>query len=456
MARRYTESMLRACRALVVALCLPCFAAPPAWLGNAVIYEVFPRDFSASGDLNGVTAGLDRLHQLGVDVVWLMPLHPVGRVKRKGTLGSPYSVQDYYAINPDYGTKDDLHRLVTEAHRRGMKVILDIVANHTAWDSVMMRTPEFYKHNAAGRIIPPVPEWQDVAALDYSNPKLRAYMIDMLRYWVRDFDVDGFRCDAAGMVPVDFWENARVEVDKAKPGLLWLAEWHDPKLMARAFDLDYSWPLHNALSAIFSKGAPARDLRAAWEGEVQQYPKGAMHLRISDNHDEERAIVRFSKGGTLAASAFLFALDGVPLLWEGMEVGDTAESGGPALFEKLPVFWKIAERRPEFPRFYSRMIALRHAHPALQQGETEWLRNSGEARVVTFLRRGGNEEFLVAVNFSNQAFVGIVDASGAGYTDVTPGSDSPRPASLPALALDAWGFRIFRRSMDRGAFHSTP
>ena len=131
-------------------------------------------------------------------------------------------------------------------------------------------------------------------------------MIDMLRYWIRDFDLDGFRCDAAGMVPVSFWESARAELDKQKPGMLMLAESHDPPLMAKAFDLDYAWPLHSALAAIFSKGAPARDLRAAWEQERAQYPKGALHLRISDDHDEERAIVRFGKGGALAASAFMF------------------------------------------------------------------------------------------------------------------------------------------------------
>jgi cyclomaltodextrinase len=346
--------MTKASWALLAALCLSLRRRAARWLPGAVIYEVFPRDFSPAGDFNGVTAGLDRLQQLGVDVVWLMPIHPIGQVKRKGTLGSPYSVRDYYAINPDYGTKDDLKRLVAEAHRRGMRVIIDIVANHTSWDSVMMQTPEFYKHNAAGQIIPPVPDWEDVAALDYSNPRLRAYMIDMLRYWIRDFDLDGFRCDAANMVPVSFWESARAELDKLKPGILMLAEAHDPPLMAKAFDLDYAWPLHSALAAIFSKGAPARDLRAAWEEERAQYPKGALHMRISDDHDEERAIVRFGKGGALAASAFMFTLDGVPLLYEGMEVGDTAESGAPALFEKLPVFWKIAERRPEFPRFYCR------------------------------------------------------------------------------------------------------
>jgi glycosidase len=438
--------MTKASCALLVALCVSAAAAPPAWLSNAVVYEVFPRDFSPAGDLNGVTAGLDRLQQLGVDVVWLMPIHPIGQVKRKGTLGSPYSVRDYYAINPDYGTKDDLKRMVAEAHRRHMRVIIDIVANHTSWDSVMMQTPEFYKHNAAGQIIPPVPDWDDVAALDYSNPRLRAYMIDMLRYWVRDFDLDGFRCDAASMVPVSFWESARAELDKVKPGILMMAEAHDAPLMAKAFDLDYAWPLHSTLAAIFSKGAPARDLRADWEEERAQFPKGALHMRITDDHDEERAIVRFGKGGALAASAFMFTMDGVPLLYQGMEAGDTAESGSPALFEKLPVFWKNAERRPEFPRFYARIIALRRAHPALEQGETEWLRNSDDARIVTYLRKGAGEEFLVAINFSNQPFLGLVDAAPGGFTEVTPGVDAPRPSALPSLTLDAWGFRIFRRN----------
>ena len=432
--------------ALLLAFCIPSFAAPPAWLSSAVIYEVFPRDFSPSGDLNGVTAGLPRLHELGVDVVWLMPIHPIGQVRRKGTLGSPYSVRDYYAINPDYGTKDDLKRLVTEAHRLGMKVIIDIVANHTAWDSVMMKTPEFYKHNAQGQIIPPVPDWDDVAGLNYANPQLRTYMIDMLRYWVRDFDLDGFRCDAAGMVPVEFWEQARAALDKQKPDMLWLAEWHDPPLMAKAFDLDYAWPLHSTLANLFAKGEPARALRTVWEEERRQYAKGALHMRISDDHDEERAIVRFGKGGALAASAFVFTIDGVPLLYEGMEAGDTAESGSPALFEKLPVFWKIAERRPEFPRFYASLIALRHAHPALQQGETVWLRNSDEARVVTYLRKGGGEEFLVAVNFSNTPFMGLVEAAAEGFRDVTPGVEPKQTVALPSVALDAWGFRIFQRT----------
>ncbi len=181
----------------------------PQWLSSGVIYEIYLRSFSPVGNLNGVTKRLDDLKSLGVNVLWLMPIHPDGQLKKKGTLGSPYAVRDYYAIDQAYGTKDDLRRLVQEAHRRQMKVIIDIVANHTAWDSVMMAHPDFYRHDKDGNIISPY-DWTDVAALDYSNPKLRRYMLDMLVYWIKNFDLDGYRCDAASEVPTDFWEQARV------------------------------------------------------------------------------------------------------------------------------------------------------------------------------------------------------------------------------------------------------
>src|SRR5215213_6336096 len=213
----------------------------PDWVKDAVIYEIFPRQFSQKGDFNSITADLDRLKILGVTVLWLMPVHPVGKLKAKGTIGSPYAVRDYYAINPDYGTADDLKRLINEAHERGMKVIIDIVANHTAWDSVMMKTRSFYTQNEKGEIIPPVPDWADVADLNYNNPELRKYMIEMLKSWIRDYALDGFRCDVAGFVPTDFWEQARAEVDKIKPDTIWLAEWESPDLLVKAFDLDYSW-----------------------------------------------------------------------------------------------------------------------------------------------------------------------------------------------------------------------
>jgi cyclomaltodextrinase / maltogenic alpha-amylase / neopullulanase len=304
---------------------------PPAWLSDGVIYEIFPRDFSAAGNLDGVTAGLDQLKDLGVTILWTMPIHPIGEKLRKGEFGSPYAIKDYYAVNPDYGTMDDFKRLVSEAHKRGLKVIMDLVADHTSWDSEMMKHPEFYKHDAKGNVIPPNPDWTDVAGLNYDNPQLRQYMITMMKYWVKTCDIDGFRCDAASMVPADFWEAARAQLESIKPDIILLAEASQPDLMEKDFDADYAWPLKDALNDVLINGAPASKVRATWEESQRQFPRDSLHMRMTDDHDEERAIARFGVRGALAASALMFTLDGVPLLYNGMEVGDATESGAPAL-----------------------------------------------------------------------------------------------------------------------------
>jgi cyclomaltodextrinase len=393
------------------------------WVRDGVIYEVYPRAFSQAGNLNAITARLDELKDLGVTILWLMPIHPIGQEKKKGTIGSPYAVRDYYAINSEYGTANDLKRLVREAHARGLKVIIDIVANHTAWDSVLMKHPEFYKHDEKGNITYPY-DWYDIAALNYDNQQLRRYMTDMLKYWIREFDLDGFRCDVAGEVPTNFWENARRELEQTKADIVMLAEAHKAELSVNAFDLDYSWPLHSALTNVLQGRARAWELRAEWEKEVREWPRGALHMRFSDNHDERRAIARFGEPAALAASALVFTLDGVPMIYNGMEVGDTTESGAPALFEKLPIFWAFAERRKEFPQFYKNIMALRRSSIALRRGTLEWVKNSDENRVVTFVRRAGAEELLIAINFSNQPFSGWVENDKA------------------SLALDAWAYKI--------------
>jgi Glycosidases len=427
------------------------------WVKDAVIYEIFERQYSPNGDFNGITVDLDRLQNLGVTVLWLMPIHPIGKLKSKGMIGSPYAAKDYYAINPDYGTSADLKRLVGEAHKRKMKVIIDIVANHTAWDSVMMKNKSFYKQNEKGEVIPPVPDWSDVAGLNYQNPALRAYMIEMLKSWVRDYDLDGFRCDVALMIPTDFWDQARAEVDKIKPDTIWLAEAEKPELLVKAFDLDYSWSLHSALTDVLQGTKPASRIREIWEEQNRTFPKGALRMRFSDNHDERRAIARFGEKGALAAEVLMFTLDGVPMLYNGMEVGDTTESGDPALFEKMPVFWAIAKRRPEFPQFYKAMIALRKNSVALRRGDLNWIKNSDESRILTFIRRFGNEEIIVAINMSNQPFAGKVDVTG-NFEEITPNIAAPMPpdddkakekvrakTALPVLSLDSFGFRIFKK-----------
>ena len=429
----------------------------PAWVHDGVIYEIFPRNFSGTGDFNGVTAQLDRLQQLGVNILWLMPIHPVGKLKAKGSFGSPYAVRDYYAINPEYGTAADFHRLVGEAHKRKLKVIIDVVANHTSWDSVLMKHPDWYWHDASGQIIPPEPDWADVAHLHYANAELRRYMIEMLKFWLREFDLDGFRCDVAAGVPTDFWDQARVELAAIKPDIIMLAESEQPDLIARAFDLDYSWNLYNAAAAAILGQGPASAVPEQWRHDAARYEHGALRLRFSDNHDQDRAIARFGQRAALAASALMFTLDGVPLVYNGMEVGDTAESGAPALFEKLPIFWGIAERRPQYLQFYQQIIALRHAHPALTAGDLTWVHNSDETHVLTFTRRSATETLLIAINLSAQAFVGVVEAGDASFAEITPAvtpvvtlvAAPKRTNGLPALSLGAWEYRVFRQQQAR-------
>jgi glycosidase len=423
----------------------------PAWVHAGVIYQIFPRDFSASGDFNGVTAQLDRLQQLGVNILWLMPIHPVGKLKSKGSYGSPYAVRDYYGINPEYGGAADFHRLVSEAHKRNLKVIIDVVANHTSWDSVLMKTPAFYTHDASGKIIPPQPDWADVADLNYDNAQLRRYMTDMLKYWIRDFDLDGFRCDVAGGVPTDFWEQARRELGALKPDIVMLAESEQPDLTASAFDLDYSWNLYNATAAAILGQGPASAVREQWQHDAALYQRGALRMRFSDNHDQERALARFGQPASLAAAALMFTLDGVPLVYNGMEVGDSAESTAPALFEKLPILWSIAERRPQYGEAIRQLIALRRAHPALSGGDVSWVSNSDEARVLSFTRRGATETLLVVINLSNQPFVGVVEAGDGSYAEIVTSSAAAqkRANGLPALSLGAWEYRVFRQQQAR-------
>jgi glycosidase len=272
-------------------------------------------------------------------------------------------------------------------------------------------------------------------------------MIEMLKFWVRDYDLDGFRCDVAGFVPTDFWEEARREVDKIKPDTIWLAEWHEPDLLVNAFNLDYSWSMHSALDDVLHGKKSAKHIRETWETEQGKFPKNSLHMRFSDNHDERRAIARFGEKGALAAQALVFTLDGVPMFYNGMEAGDVTESGAPALFEKLPVFWQISERRPEFPRFYKVMIDLRKNSIALRRGDLTWLKNSDESRILTFNRKSGTEEILVAINMTSTPFFGSVEAGGS-FEEITPGDDKTMPksnAALPVLALDSFGYRIFKK-----------
>ncbi len=442
----------------------------PAWMDGAIFYEIFPRDFSPTGTLNGVTARLDDLQKLGVNVLWLMPIHPIGKTHRLGTYGSVYAVSDYYAVDPDLGTKADLTRLVQAAHERHMRVILDEVADHTAWDNVMMSHPSYYKRNAAGKVLYPH-SWTDVAALNYDDPALRKYMVDMFSYWLKTFDLDGFRCDDAGDVPVMFWDEATTAMRTIRPDVLLLAEASQPDLLREDFNIDYAWPLLDTLNQVIMQGEPASAVRDTITAQQARFPAGSWHMLVSDDHDTRRAVVRYDAQGALAASALVFTLPGAPMLYNGMEVGDASPSTGPALFEKMPIFWRSGQIEPTFPDFYKVIIPLRESSPALRHGELVWIHNSDEAHVVTYLRRSPEETVLVAVNLSNVAFTGSLEVGAGSWKEVVlndvahhgeagmPTADAvppPSPEALPAISLPPFGVRLFRNTQGMQAKQGQP
>jgi glycosidase len=310
-----------------------------------------------------------------------------------------------------------------------------------------MQHPDFYKHDAQGQIIPPVPEWTDVAGLNYANPALREYMIAMLKYWIKEAGVDGFRCDVASMVPTDFWEQVRDELAKVKPDIMMLAEASKPELLVKAFDIDYSWPLLATMNDVLIRSAPASKIRDSWEDSRRQFPKNALHMRISDDHDEARAVARYGLYGALAASALMFTLDGVPLIYNGMEAGDATESGDPALFDKLNIFWHPKDR-PPLRGIYHDLIRLRHQYAALRVARVDWLPNSDETRLVTFLRADDQDQLLVAINFSNRPLTAKVELKNAdGFLPLeisgVKSSDSNPP---PEIRLNGFEWRIYHRA----------
>ena len=420
----------------------------PDWLRSGVVYEIFPRNFSREGDLNAITARLDELKSLGVDILWLMPIHPIGEKMKKGSIGSPFAVRDFYAINPDYGTTNDFKRLIGEAHQHGMKVIMGIIAGHTSWDSVLMEHPDFYQKDTNGVIIPPDPGWTDVAGLNYANPEVRRYMIEMMKYWLRDFGVDGFRCDVVPTVPVEFWESARDEFEKINPQVIILADaGARPALLAKAFDVDSSWNFVSSLDLVMSSQRPASLLKESWEHTQQQFPKGALHLRFTDNHEETRAVARYGMDGALAAQVLMLTIDGVPLFYNGMEVGDATESSDPALFEKMPVFWHPGGR-PPLRDIYRDLIKLRKQYAAFSNGDVVWLQNTAPGEIVSILRQDAKDEFLVLINLSSRRVPGSVELpNAAGFEPVTiSGRPNPVDIHLPDFNLSGFGWCIYHRT----------
>ena len=270
----------------------------PKWAKNTTIYEVYLRAFSKEGTLEKLRERLPVLREFGIGTIWLMPIHPIGEKGRKGSLGCPYSIRDYYAINPEYGTKEDFRRLVEEAHRLGMKVILDFVANHTSNDYVEMKDhPDWFMRDKEGKFTREVADWWDVTDLNYDNANLREYMKGVAKYWVKEFKVDGYRCDVAGMVPLKFWVELRQELKSINPSVFLLAEWESPKLHLRAFDATYDWSLYHLLVNVRKGKVRAEKAIDLVLEKERKYPANSLRLRFIENHDEKRATEVFGQEG---------------------------------------------------------------------------------------------------------------------------------------------------------------
>ena len=256
------------------------------WVKDAVIYSIYLRSFSVEGTFAGLQRRLPELQDLGATVLWLLPIHPVGEKNRKGALGSPYAVKDFYGVNPEFGTMTDFRHLVTAVHKSGMKIIIDLVANHVSWDSKLVKEhPAWIVKDASGTIIPANPDWTDVVKLDYSRPELRKYMIDMMCWWVRDAGIDGFRCDVAELVPTSFWNEARARLNRIKPVMM-LSEGSIPEHHMSAFDITYSWNINDQLHPNLSGKRPATTLDQLLRNEYLAFPTGALRLRFTTNHDK--------------------------------------------------------------------------------------------------------------------------------------------------------------------------
>lgn len=355
----------------------------PEWSRNAVIYEVNLRQYTPSGSVKEFASHLPRLKELGVDILWFMPIHPISEVNRKGELGSYYAVKDYKGFNPEFGTIEEFKEMVKQAHDLGMKVILDWVPNHTGCDNAWVTEhPEWFSLNDEGKMYGPF-DWTDVYELNYDNREMRAAMIDALKFWLTDINVDGFRCDVAGEVPTDFWNEARPQLDAVKPDLFMLAEASKPELNKHAFNMGYNWPMKDLFSEIAAtagqytfkeEGKPMRTfpikhaiaIDSLLADQAANYPKDTYLMNMITNHDlNSWEGTEFERLGNLsdAFAVLSYALPGMPLIYTGQETGMNRAF---EFFKKdeAPAW----EPRNDFFAFYKKLNELKHNQAALNAG----------------------------------------------------------------------------------------
>lgn len=353
----------------------------PDWLRTSTIYCVYVRNYGPEGTLREVEADLDRIQALGVDILWLLPIYPVGKVNRKGSMGSPYSISDYRAVNPEYGTIEDFKSLCDALHARGMRCMLDIVYNHTAWDSKLFENhPEWFYHTTDGHLGNRAGAWTDIIDLDYDHAELWEYQIETLCHWAR-LGADGFRCDVASTVPVEFWRAARSAVEQVKPGVVWLAESvhgsfvrdlrskgfycaSDGELY-NAFDITYDYDVFPHFEAVFEgTGSIARYLEALIAQE-STYPADYLKLHFLENHDQRRAASYLTDTQVRRMwTAFMWCIKGVGLIYNGQEV---LAKHTPSLFEREPIDWSGSPEALEYCELLHLLVGLKKL-PVMRKG----------------------------------------------------------------------------------------
>lgn len=365
---------------------------------DAAMYQVNPRVFAADHSFNAVTRQLDSIAALGVNVLWFMPVYEIGVEK---SVNSPYCIKDYLSLNPEFGTVKEFDTMVREAHKRGMSVILDWVANHTSWDSVWMEEhPEWFTRDSRGNIIHPAGTgWEDVADLDYGNREMRNAMIDAMKYWVEEHGVDGFRCDAADYVPFDFWQQAvRALREIPDRKLLLLAEGQRKDHFDAGFDMNYAWGYLAALRQVYHKRAPVTELIKADSLEYAGLQPGKVKLRFTTNHDEAvhaPAVVEFDgERGAIAAFVAATYLHGGMLIYDSQEVAFPERID---FFRYVPVDWSS---NPGYREEYKYLVDFYNSHPAIRKGD---LTAYPDNDVLMFSRRYGSDCVFVAVNMRNKA-----------------------------------------------------
>lgn len=408
------------------------------WSKNATIYEVNTRQFTPEGTFKAMQAHLPRLKQLGVDILWFMPIYKIGEKDRKGELGSYYSIQDYKSINPEFGNLEGFKSLVAEAHKLGFKVIIDWVANHTSRDSKwIIEHPEWFVKDKSGNILAPF-DWTDVAKLDYSNKQMRSAMIDAMKFWLTEVHVDGFRCDVAGEVPTDFWNDARKELDKVKPVFM-LAEADKPELTLHAFDMDYAWNLHHIMNQIAQGKQDVSAIAQYAKKQDSLYSKSAIKMNFTSNHDENSWNgTEFERMGPAAKTfaALCYMVPGMPLIYNGQEVAFNKRL---EFFKKDTIQWK---GDPSYTTFYQKLNQLRKANKALWSGDNSNAVYKADPKLntLTVERTTGQNKVVALFNMSNNE-VKMAIPSGAKADYLTGKSYTPHAE----VSLKPWEFLIFAK-----------